>query len=316
MAELADAYDSGSYEATRAGSSPVWCTTYLLEEHMKRILTIFIVLMLCACSGGISWNDVKDKYSDFEQNYTDYPESITKDDYLHLFDQLESNIELLKAGVKKDDTQIADTIYQTAVKLESFASIVNSINAVTIQDLANKTKQLVEAAYNKDKNFDDLKTTLLEEYKTVRDSDENFWSSLVKKANISWNSVEETYNSLAEETIANMQSRRTVTELELEELNNIIGAYYKNIQDGVNEDNQDKAKEIYLAGLQLSEYTEDVEGEIPEKVHDYGLQAMQYVIDCYGGPVTLENYDFVNIVEAAQKWPLSLWNELTAILKK
>lgn len=26
MAELADAYDSGSYEATRAGSSPVWCT--------------------------------------------------------------------------------------------------------------------------------------------------------------------------------------------------------------------------------------------------------------------------------------------------
>ena len=27
MAELADAYDSGSYGATRAGSSPVRCTT-------------------------------------------------------------------------------------------------------------------------------------------------------------------------------------------------------------------------------------------------------------------------------------------------
>ena len=29
VAELADAYDSGSYGATRAGSSPVWCTTLL-----------------------------------------------------------------------------------------------------------------------------------------------------------------------------------------------------------------------------------------------------------------------------------------------
>ena len=35
MAELADAYDSGSYEATRAGSSPVWCTIFLWRTYEK-----------------------------------------------------------------------------------------------------------------------------------------------------------------------------------------------------------------------------------------------------------------------------------------
>ena len=36
MAELADAYDSGSYTARCAGSSPVWCTTYKKEGAVQK----------------------------------------------------------------------------------------------------------------------------------------------------------------------------------------------------------------------------------------------------------------------------------------
>ncbi len=286
---------------------------------MKKFISLSIILLLCACSGGLAWDDVKDRYSQIQDSAAGFAQdakSFLKSDYVKLLDQLEGSVNTLKAGIGKDDTGTADSLYELAAKLDQIASLFKGNQAQQLVTIAGDAKDLVVAAYEKSGDFDSLKTKVLEGIGSVREWADDQWASVEKKERISWESVEADYEAMSEEVIEEMPSRRKVTEIELEQLNEYITGHYEDIMDGVTADNEKIAREIYSAGLQLSEYTDGVEGDTPEKVYDFGMQTMQYVIACHGGPVTLENYSFLDQVQSARKWSLSLWNELTALLKK
>ena len=286
---------------------------------MKKIFTVLVIMLLCACSGKLSWDDVKDHYAELQNAADDFNDQTTvflKNDYMSLLGKLEEYVNELESGIGADESETADALFDLAAKLDRIAGLFKGDAASQLMAIANDAKDLVKAAYEKSDQFDSLKEKLLEAIDNVKEWADDQWYSVEKKQTIVWDAVEEDYAAMAEEVIENMPSRRKVTEAELEQLNETITNNYETIRYGVTVENEDIAREIYSAGLQFSEYTENISGNTPEKVHDFGQQTMQYVIECYGGPVTLENYDFLNQVQSAKKWSLSLWNELTAILKK
>ena len=59
---------------------------------------------------------------------------------------------------------------------------------------------------------------------------------------------------------------------------------------------------------------EGLDSEDAVKVYDLGEQAIEYVKSCYGEPITLPDYRFEQIAAGAEKWTLSLWNELIKLL--
>ena len=85
---------------------------------------------------------------------------------------------------------------------------------------------------------------------------------------------------------------------------------------GVKENNQQPAYDIYKAAYKLQAYTQNIDAESAIKVNDFAIHAMEYVQKAYGKQIDDSGYDFLDEIESAKKWPLSLWSELTALMKK
>lgn len=287
---------------------------------MKKIFIIFTVTLLCACSSKtIKWQDVEEKYNEIETNCQSYmadEKTITKQDFTLLINNISDNIEDFQAGIIKDNEEIAQTLYENACKLLNLSSYSNSIYANSLQKFAQNVKDLVISAYDNADNFSELKTQITDQLNKIDTWQDKEWKTIEKYPSVSWSEVETIYQQLEQEVSNELTPRAKVDETELENIKYTIINNYESILSGVKENNQQPAYDIYKAAYKLQAYTQNIDAESAIKVNDFAIHAMEYVQKAYGKQIDDSGYDFLNEIESAKKWPLSLWSELTALMKK
>ena len=286
---------------------------------MKKIITIILMILLCACSGTLKWDNVQEKYaelSDSVENIAANAEEFTRSDYSKLLNELSDGVEALQSGISKDDTETVDSLYETAVKLEKVAALFSNDSSAQLTLLAGAVKDLVVAAYNKTDGFEDLRNGVTEQIDTIKVWGDDMWSSVEILPLISWEDVKESYEELAKEVISGMPKKKEITEEQLATLKNFIVENYNQISKGVTEEKQGIAKELYSAAVQLQELTNKMKGDAAAKVNQFATHALEYIMNAYGVPIEDETYDFLNEVDSAAKWTLSLWNEIVARLQR
>ena len=287
---------------------------------MKKIWIMICIVLLCACGPKtLKWQDVEKTYQEIEQNCQSYmadSKTITKNDYQQLLTAIKDNIENLEVGINKENAGVADTLYESACKLSKLSSYSNSIDASTLQKLAQAVKDLVIAAYNKVDNFSELKTQIIDQIAEIENWEDKNWATLERYPSISWEEAETIYQQLEETVSEELTPRSKVDETELEDIKYAILNNYEKILNGVNENNKQAAYDLYSAAYKLQAYTEGIEEDSAVKVNSFAIHAMEFVQKGYGKSIDDSTYDFLNEVESAKKWPLSLWSELTALMKK
>ena len=282
---------------------------------MKKLLLIILCITLCACSKAPVWEDVAEKFKEVELaavNPAETAEVFLASDYKKIINTLKSDIDSLE----KIDEETMLRIYENAAVLENAVSQYQNEQAAQIKALSAKIKQLVRSYYEKGSDQAALKEELDQQFETVLNYSEDEWIAIEKRKLISWTEVENEYEALKEDAIANMTYRKDVTEIELEELNGIIVENYELIKDGINDANKEKADEMYKAAVILKEYTENLKNDNCQKVAAFADDAITYILKLYGAEVSDEDYDFANRAASAAKWSLNLWNEVTTQLKR
>ena len=279
-----------------------------------------MIVLLWACSSKtIKWQDVESRYSEIETNCQSYmadAKTITRQDYQVLLKSITDNIENFEAGINKDNETIADTLYESACKLLKLSSYSNSIFANNLQKLSQNVKDLVIAAYDKNDSFSQLKTQIADQLNEIESWQDKDWSTVEKYPSISWQEVETVYEQLKQDIYNELTARKNVDETELENIKYAILNNYEKIINGVNENNQQAAYDIYTAAYKLQAYTQDIDVDSAVKVNTFAIHAMEFVEKAYGKQIDDSGYDFLNEIESVKKWPLSLFSELTALMKK
>lgn len=276
-------------------------------------------MFLSGCSSTMSWADVESKYASLQdtiENPVEASGTFLSYDYIELLQRVQTNLENFSAGIKKNDTELADSLYEDAIKLEKVVSLSNSENASFLSKLADKVKKLVIAAYDKSSDFDGIKYEINADIDEVSLWSKEDWNTVEQKARIKWNTVEADFLSLAEDTIEELVDPEDVYEYEIEEYKDIIINNCKKIENGVTEDTLQAAIDMYTSAVALKEYTEDVEGDAAKTINTFANQTIEYVKECFGEKPTDPEYDFPKQIEIANKWTLSTLNELTMMMRK
>jgi len=286
---------------------------------MKRSLVVLCVLILCACSGkAVSWEDVKASYEEIESTVSDplNSETFLKQDYEKILSSLEEGIGSLAFGIRKDETQVAEDLYRNAVELEKAAAFTDSEYSLKLRDVADKTKKLIAAAYDKTSDYEVLKYELGLDLEEIENWEEENWLQVVKKKRLSWSEVEDDFLTLEEETLDELISPRKVSEADLELYKDTILNHYEEIANGVSEDTLQATKDMYASAVALREYTEDLEGNAGPKVYAFAVQTIEYIQEKMGMKIDDPDYDYPSQIESAKKWTLSTLNELTMMMRQ
>lgn len=286
---------------------------------MKKVLMIIVLSVLLAGCGEktISWQDAQVKYEEIYSSIIEKAatyESFSADQLSILFNTVAEKIEGLSSGVKADDEEGLISLYSDAVMLEQLSSRSNSLQSRSLSEFAAKAQELIKAAYDKDSSFDAAKSELLAIAQEIQNWTAEDWNLVEIRKKISWAAVEEAYQAMEEEVIENLPDGSTLGETDLEEFKNTILNNYELILDGVNDSNRENADVIYEAAIALREYTADLEGETAEKVFRFASQACEFVKASYGEEIDDPDYDFPALAKDAEKWTLSVWNELVKLL--
>ena len=286
---------------------------------MKRILLLLCILFLSACgTSALSWEDVKEDYLQSEASIEDplAGDTFLQKDYEAILDTIRSDMETLSFGIKKDETATADELYAAAVRLEKAASFTDSEFSLKLRSVADKTKKLIEAAYEKTSAYDTLKYELDLDLNEIADWNEENWLQVIKKKRLSWNDLEEEFLSLEEETIDGLISPKKVSEADLEDYKDTILNHYEEIAKGVSEDTLETTKAMYASAVALKEYTEDLKGNAGPKVYTFAVQTIEYIQEKLGANIDDPDYDYPSQIESAKKWTLSTLNELTMMMRQ
>lgn len=286
---------------------------------MKKVLMIIILsILLTGCKEKtIDWQDAQGKYEEVYAAVTLKMadcESFPAEEMSRLVDAIAEKVGNLSPGVKTDVEEGLTSLYGDAVMLEQLSSRSNSLQSRSLGEFATGVQELIRAAYEKDSSFDTAKAELLAKAEEIDGWSGEDWDLVAIRKKISWSAVEDDYRAMEEEIIENLPDKDELGETDLEEYKNIILSNYELIIDGVNEKNRENADAIYEAAVALRECTADLDGEIAEKVCRFASQACEYVMASYGEKVEDPEYDFPALAKDAEKWTLSVWNELIKLL--
>ncbi|MBQ5445037.1 MAG: hypothetical protein IIU29_07615 [Erysipelotrichaceae bacterium] len=285
---------------------------------MKKFLTLLLVIGILSGCGAktISWEDAQARY---EQAYNQMVETAAAYDSYSIkeFKTLTSNVinkaAEVTSGVKEEDEEGLLSLYKDAILLQQLSGQSNSIEANSLNLLCEDVQALIKAAYEKEK-LEDLKDAVAKKAAEIESWSDTNWALVEKKKKLTWSEVASHYEELETVTIDSLPYASELTETDLEGYKNTILNNYPLIKDGILEENQANADAVYEAGLALRYYMEGLDSEDAVKVYDLGEQAIEYVKSCYGEPITLPDYRFEQIAAGAEKWTLSLWNELIKLL--
>ncbi|MBO7677673.1 MAG: hypothetical protein J6S49_09175 [Erysipelotrichaceae bacterium] len=282
---------------------------------MKKLLLVIMCIAMCACSKAVTWEDVSEKFAQAQETagnpYRD-SEVFLAADYRKMINTVKDGIDSLENA----DEEKLLKIYKDVSVLENCVSDFDDEEAVYLKQLSAQIKEYVRSFYDKTLNQETLKEEIDQRFETVLSWSDEKWLCIEKRKLISWNEVEEEYETLRKEALDNMTDRKQVTEIELQQLSDTIVAYHELIKDGINDANREKADEMYKAAVILKEYTGKIKNSSCEKVAALADDTITYITGLYGGEIEDEDYDFEGRVQSAAKWSLSLWNEVTTQLKR
>ncbi len=292
---------------------------------MKNIITISLCLLfLCGCSSQkTSWSEIEKTYDSIKDEVykiTDTVDAISKADYKTLIEELDTYVGDIEYSQSKDNQELVKRIYKVAEYIEKFASLFNNDSSSKLLELTNNVKKLCQSVYDgNEKDFEDTKKEVEHAIDNIDNWTSEEWSSVEKSANIVWSDIESSIEDLKKEIENNLLDANEITESELDNYKHIIIDNYEIIKNGVTEETDDLAKEMYSASIKLQEYTEDISNKYAENVNEFAKHAQLYIEECYGKKLNSEEKledSFSVDVEKAKKWTQSTWNEITKELKK
>lgn len=287
---------------------------------MKKIVLLLSLFVLIGCSAKtISWQDVEVSYSDLNsqvQSFLDITDVFSRNDFIILLNDVKSALDTLAPGITEESQAAADSLYESALMLKNLSSSRNEESNVQISALSDQLMELVKAAYEKSEDFASRKESVTAKVNEVLSWPDEMWLPLEKKKTLSWKEVESDYELLIEEADETLTRRRDITEAELEDLKNYIIANFKTIAYGVEKSTRSIADELYVSGYKLKAYTDEIDNDAALTVNALGSQTMEYVEKCYGSEVDDPDYDFERLVNNAEKWTLSLLNEVTSQMRR
>ena len=285
---------------------------------MKKVLILILLFLLSACgSKNISWEDVSSQYDEaYAQTVSKAAETeeFRENDFLDLITEIREELEALPEAITEEDEENALALYKDAILLEQMGSQSNSLQSAQLGAFGEKVQSLIELAFNKDSSFKEFKTQILNECDEILAWSDDDWRLVEKWKKILWAEVEEDYDAMEERLDGELPDGDKLSEYDLEQYKDIILNQYPNLEDGVNESTRQHADAMYEAAYSLSFYTKDLEGEDAEKVYQFSSQAMEYVRAAYGEKIDDPDYRFPDLAKDAEKWTLSLWNELIKLL--
>ena len=277
-----------------------------------------MVFILCACgSKNVSWQDKAEEYAQLEDQIRESvqgTDTFLADDYIDCLDSISKDLDSLKAGLSAEDDGYAVSLYTQALKLKNAAGLFSNEEAQSILTFAQDVEDLVIAAYDKASDFSDRKEKVAEELTVFESWGSEQWTRIEKRKKLSWAEVSADYEALKETVLEELPDRRNVTEIQLEEYKDTILNNYPLIADGVTDLTRKNADVIYEAAVALYEYTYEMNSVSADRVARFAAASMDYVMRAYGEDIA-DEYDFNSCVADASKWTLSLFNELTALMK-
>lgn len=285
---------------------------------MKKILTLFVAIILLAGCGSkkIAWEDVSGSYDALYKETIEVAaayDSYSAAEFKVLTSSIIEKADAVKSGVSEEDEESLRSLYKDAVLLEQLSMQSNSIEADTLGKLSLNIEELIKVAYEKE-DLEALKKEIADKASVIGSWDDSNWALVEKRKKILWADVEAEYAKLEEDTIAALPRAYQLTETDLEGFKDTILNNYTMIENGVYEENKENADVIYEAAVSLRYYLEDLEGDEPEKVLSFANGAIDYVKQAYGVTPADMGFDFSAAAKEAEKWTLSLWNELIKLL--
>ena len=167
-------------------------------------------------------------------------------------------------------------------------------------------------------DFNALKQNVLDGIDNIQNWADEQWNTVEKKARLTWDSVMEQIENVEQDAKDSLTSLSTLAETELEEYKHTIIDNYELIKDGITEDTNEIAKQMYEAAVKLEAYTRKISNDEAKKVEEFAKHAQSYIKQCYGKILDDEEkltQDFIDDVAGAKKWTQSTWNEITKDLK-
>lgn len=288
----------------------------------KVILVIMCVFLLTGCQKKLTWQDVEDSYKQVEQevkNNVDQKDIILKEDYQELIDELDSCITNVEFSQKEENQNILRNAYKTSQYIGLLASLFDGNCAQQLIALSLDGKALSKSIYENNKDdFNNLKDKVLSEINEITNWNDEQWRTVEKKAKILWNNVETKFDEIAQEAKDNITEYGEVAENELDTLKHTIIDNYDLVKDGITEDTNQIAQDMYIAAIKLEQYTRRIYGEASDIVWNFAKDTQSFIKECYG-KVLDEDEAYKDIytseIEDAKTWTQSIWNEITTNLK-
>lgn len=289
----------------------------------KFVILLLIAFIVTGCDKSKNWDDVKPTFDDakkqVDENVSLQDDVINQAEYEKLIDDINKTLDEVKFSQDDDNTQKLIKMYKAAEYIGLFMSLFDGNCAQQLLSMSTGINDLVQAIYNGDKDkFNEIKggiQTVIDDTKTWTSAE---WSTIEKKNKVLWDNVAEQIEKISDDINNKLTDFNELTENELDELKHVIIDNYELIKNGINEDTDKIAQEIYEAASKLEAYVGNLTHEQADKVRNFAKNAKSYVKQCYGKVLDeseqLKN-DFDNDVENAKKWTLSTWNQIVTQLR-
>lgn len=292
---------------------------------MKKLLTILLaILMLCSCGKKTqTWENVQSEYDELKQEtakITENSDSFFKEDYLNAIGEIKELVAKIDLSTEEANIECLKKIYKLTCSIETISSKFSGQAAGKINSLSRIIDALIKSVYDgTQEDLDSIKKDAISKIDEFDELTNKQWAEVEKKVLIQWDTVSATLDDLAKNARSEMTDAKEVTEAELDELKNDIIEKYEGIAYGITSFNEDLAKDIYADAIKLEAYARKTTSEQGKKVRYFALDTLSYVKQCYGKVLdeseALEQ-EYELSIEDAKKWTQSVWNYITAELKK
>lgn len=292
---------------------------------MKKLLIIFLVLsLITGCSKKqVLWTDVQENFESVMTEVNDITskmETIVRDDYKGLLTELKDYVNDAKYDVEEDNQDLLKRAYKVAYYIEKLASRAKSEYADELLNISKEVKNLCKGAFEEEKEeeFYTIKVNIIDAINNCLNWQDKQWAKVEVLEKIKWADVEEEILQIENTAWYDTKTNEEVSEYDLDDLKHVILDNYELIEDGITENNDEIAKEIYYAAVQLESYSRRIYNAESNKVKEFALASQSYVKQMYDK--TLEDWevlekDYVEYANDASKWTQSTWNEIIAYLR-
>lgn len=138
------------------------------------------------------------------------------------------------------------------------------------------------------------------------------------KINTSWDEVEDDYNALEIEAKREADEMDDVTSTDVKELTDTIRSKYQSVKNGITDENEEDAKELYKSAIKLREIAKKDGNRVDHEITTMSENAIELVKHYYGE--TNRNFndvvdEFENTLDNIKDYTEDKWNEFLDLIK-